>query len=251
MKIIKNIFKLKSGKANKTPVRDLYPDIKEEEFWDLYFLCESFTMTSVERLYALYQSVVYITKNNIPGDFIECGVWKGGSSMLVAKYFAIHNIHNRKIILYDTYEGMSEPTEFDRDFAGQSAREQLASTKKAEDHSVWAYSSLESVKKNFQSTGYPVNSIDFIKGKVEDTIPSNLPSGEIALLRLDTDWYESTLHELEHLYPKLVKNGVLIIDDYGYWEGCRKAVDEYFEKEQQHPLIHRIDSTGRILIKVG
>lgn len=98
-----------------------------------------------------------------------------------------------------------------------------------------------------QSTNYPAEMLVFIKGKVEDTIPKTMPK-HIALLRLDTDWYESTKHELLHLYPLLSKSGVLIIDDYGYWAGSKKAVDEYFSKGEM--LLNRIDYTSRIAIKI-
>lgn len=97
------------------------------------------------------------------------------------------------------------------------------------------------------ATGYPKDNIIFIKGKVEQTIPGTLP-GKIALLRLDTDWYESTKHELNHLYPLLEKAGILIIDDYGAWQGARKAVDEYFSTNGP-VYLHRLDFTGRLVIK--
>ncbi len=84
--------------------------------------------------------------------------------------------------------------------------------------------------------------------EVEDTIPARIPD-EIALLRLDTDWYTSTLHELHHLYPRLAKHGILIIDDYGHWQGARQAVDEYFKDAGPDLYLHRIDYTGRILVK--
>jgi hypothetical protein len=86
-------------------------------------------------------------------------------------------------------------------------------------------------------------------GKVEDTIPADIPE-KIALLRLDTDWYESTKHELIHLFPRLQKGGVLIIDDYGFWKGARKAVDEYFAENNIQILLNRIDDTGRMAIKL-
>jgi hypothetical protein len=114
--------------------------------------------------------------------------------------------------------------------------------------SVWCFSSIEEVKNNIATLNYPTEKVYFVKGKVEDTIPTTIPQ-KIAVLRLDTDWYESTKHELEHLFPLLVSGGVLIIDDYGHWEGARKAVDEYIEKNNLNILLNRIDYTGRIAIK--
>lgn len=99
-----------------------------------------------------------------------------------------------------------------------------------------------------KSTAYPMENVHLVKGKVEDTIPKILPS-QIALLRLDTDWYESTRHELIHLYPNLVKNGVLIIDDYGHWRGSKQATDEYFDGFAPKPFLQRVDYTGRLSIK--
>ena len=99
-------------------------------------------------------------------------------------------------------------------------------------------------------TGYPEEKIHFVQGRVEETIPASAPDS-ISLLRLDTDWYESTKHELVHLFPRLSPSGVIIIDDYGHWKGCRKAVDEYFDTGD-HPqlLLNRVDYSCRIAVKV-
>jgi hypothetical protein len=98
------------------------------------------------------------------------------------------------------------------------------------------------------TTGYPADKLVFVKGRVEDTLPGSAPAA-VALLRLDTDWYQSTRHELEHLYPRLAAGGVLVLDDYGSFEGARKAVDEYFAEYDIGPYLHRVDSTGRIAVK--
>jgi hypothetical protein len=109
---------------------------------------------------------------------------------------------------------------------------------------------LADVKRNMALTGIESDQMIFVKGKVEDTIPNTIPE-QIALLRLDTDWYESTKHELIHLYPKLIKKGILIIDDYGHWKGCKEAVDEYFAQHKIHLMLNRIDYTGRLAVKTG
>ncbi len=113
---------------------------------------------------------------------------------------------------------------------------------------VWCYSPIDEVKTNLAKSGYNMGNIHFVKGKVEDTIPHS-EIKDIALLRLDTDWYESTKHELIHLYDRLVSGGVLIIDDYGHWSGSRKAVDEFFAERGLSIFLHRIDYTGRMAIK--
>lgn len=225
-------------------------DIKEADFLEIFHFCKEYTMTSVERMYALYNGVKYVLENKISGDFVECGVWKGGSAMLIAKLLANYNVKDRKIILYDTFEGMSEPTEFDKDYSGKKATALLDESSIEDQSSVWCYSSFDEVKSNMLKTGLNEEQIILIKGKVEDTIPSQVPTNKIALLRLDTDWYESTAHELLHLFPLLHVPGVLVIDDYGHWEGCRRAVDEYFAKNNTRLLLNRIDETGRFGIKL-
>lgn len=222
--------------------------IHDEIFLNILRQCRPYTMTSIERMYALYNSVRYIIHNNIEGDFVECGVWRGGSSMFVALTLLSMNITDRMIYLYDTFEGMSAPTENDVDFKGINANNLLKQNIQDKENSVWCLADMQDVKNNMVLTNYPIINIHFVKGKVEDTIPQNIPEKNIAILRLDTDWYESTLHELKYLYPKLISKGVLIIDDYGHWEGCRKAVDEYFTSSTL--LLNRIDYTGRVAIKV-
>jgi hypothetical protein len=143
---------------------------------------------------------------------------------------------------------MSEPTNDDIAFDGNTAKSLLNKTERTKDI-IWCYGPIEEVKKNMLSTGYDPQKIIFTKGKVEDTIPGVLPNS-ISLLRLDTDWYESTRHELQYLYPLLKKNGVLIIDDYGHWQGARKAVDEYFNSASEKILLNRIDYTVRTGIKL-
>jgi O-methyltransferase len=236
-------------KTDKQSVAALHPDMVEAEFWELYHFCKPYTMTSVERMYSLYGSVNYVLSRGLEGDFVECGVWRGGSAMLIAKMLCNRNITNRKIFLYDTFEGMPPPSDMDVTFNGQEADGLLKASVNNKEVSVWCLADLPDVKKNLSSTGFPEANLVFIAGKVEDTLPTNLPTGKIALLRLDTDWYESTKHELNVLFPMLVENGVLIIDDYGHWQGCRKAVDEYFEQSQSPVLMNRIDYTGRMMIK--
>ena len=209
--------------------------------------CKNFTMTSSERLLSVVESVRYIIKNNIQGDFVECGVWKGGSSMAVALTLSSLNIFDRTIYLYDTFEGMTKPTDIDKDENGKHASEILLE-ENYNTSNYWAVSPFNEVFQNMKQTNYPLDKITFVKGAVENTIPSNIPKS-ISFLRLDTDWYESTLHELTHLYPLVSKNGITIIDDYGYWQGSKIATDKYFENNELSPFLHRIDDTARLIIK--
>lgn len=217
--------------------------------WSLIENIKPYTRTTPERIYALKQSIDYIVENNIPGDIVECGVWRGGNVMAAAYLLDKYSDTSRSIYLYDTFEGMSEPTEKDTTFSGESAKNLLTQSQKEDNNSVWCYASLEDVQQNMKSTSYPYEKFHFIKGKVEDTIPHKVPQ-QISLLRLDTDWYESTKHELVHLFPLLVKGGVIIIDDYGHWEGARLATDEYFREKNISILLNRIDYTGRIGVKI-
>src|SRR5690554_165612 len=232
-----------NDKKNQFPADFTEGDIK------IIQAVKNFTMTSPERIKVLLDAVEYVYKNKIPGDFVECGVWKGGSSLAVAlKLNEFHDFH-RNIWLFDTFEGMSEPTEFDEDLKGRLAKDRLAAEEK-ESSRIWAYSGLEEVKKTMQESEYPNSKINFIKGKVEETLLSkNIPE-RISILRLDTDWYESTKMELEILFPKVVKGGIVIIDDYGHWKGSKKAVDEYLSKMDRPVFLNRIDYTARLIIKL-
>ena len=204
------------------------------------------SMASLERMASLIHCVEYLVANNISGDIAECGVWRGGSMVLTALTLLEHGDTTRELFLYDTFEGMSAPSANDKDFQGKPAILQLL--QEPEGTGIWCFASIEEVRANLLATGYPQDKIHLIKGKVEDTIPGQLPSG-LALLRLDTDWYESTRHELVHLYPLLRKKGVLILDDYGHWQGAKMAADEYFQQNKITAFLHRIDYTGRLLIK--
>lgn len=219
----------------------------EQGFLEIYKQCQPYSMTSRERMYALYKAVEYIAKNQIPGDIVECGVWKGGSSMLSALSLQKFQDTTRNIYLYDTYCGMSEPTDKDADYGGRSVADILEAT--GITTTEFCYASLSEVKENLKTTAYPSKQLLFVEGKVEDTIPQTLPK-QISILRLDTDWYESTYHELCYLFPLLSVGGVIIIDDYGHWKGAKDATDQYIRDHEVKILLNRIDYTGRIGIKV-
>jgi hypothetical protein len=207
----------------------------------------AYTMTSPERIAALVEAVRYVSRHAIAGDIVECGVWRGGSMMAVAQTL-LELGDLRRLHLFDTFDGMPPPADVDRDRSGASAADMMATSDK-ETSSIWARSPLEDVRRNLSGTGYPADRVEFVVGRVEETVPSRAPE-TIAILRLDTDWYESTRHELVHLFPRLSVGGVLIIDDYGHWEGARKAVDEYLADHGVRLLLNRIDVTGRIGIKL-
>jgi hypothetical protein len=212
-----------------------------------------FTMTGVPRLQALVDAVRHLERAEIPGAFAECGVWRGGSVLAMILTLQQLGASDRDIHLYDTFEGMTEPTEHDVSPIDPPA---LETWREAEGRDERAWSQLfdaetfneDAVRATLAETGYPRERLHLVAGPVEETLPAQAPES-LALLRLDTDWYESTRHELDHLYPRLAEGGVLIIDDYGHWEGARRAVDEYFAEHGPAPMLTRIDYTGRIAVK--
>jgi O-methyltransferase len=234
-------------KAYKDIVQD-NPD--DRAYLDILHTIAPYTMTGADGLettYALFQAVRYIVQNNIPGDLVECGVWRGGSMMLIAYALRHFDDTSRQLYLYDTYAGMTEPDDIDIDFDGRAMRPIWAEISNR--NSLMGFGgSVEEVEANLLLSRYPEEQMHFIKGDVLQTIPARSPS-HIALLRLDTDWYKSTLHELAHLYDLIVPHGVLIIDDYGWCRGARQATDEFFRDRPFKPMLHRIDQGPRIAIK--
>jgi O-methyltransferase len=212
-------------------------------------LVSEYTMTTPERIWALISAVRYVT-GHVPGDFVECGVWRGGSAMVMAYSLLDMGIRDKKLWLYDTFQGMTQPSLEDVELSsGENAETLLrASEKSDKERDIWCFSPLAAVAANLQKTGYPAEQVKLVKGDVLQTLHVDTPD-LISLLRLDTDWYASTKEELEVLYPKLHSGGVCIIDDYGYWGGSKKAVDEYLESNGIRVLLQRIDDTGRMFIK--
>ena len=207
------------------------PNYFEYAYWNL---CKEYTITSIERMKRLYNSVLEVNRAGLTGDFVECGVYKGGSVMLMAMAQATFN-RQRVIHLYDTFNGMTPPEDIDRDFNNVPAFVNFAS--------YACIYGLAKVKENLKQTNYPEDKLVYHVGDVLQTLLADLPE-KISILRLDTDWYASTKDELEKLYPKLESGGILIVDDYGHWKGARKAVDEYFSQLGINPEFEQIDYTA-------
>ena len=206
-------------------------------------------MTSNEKLWSLVETIRYVVRHQIPGAVVECGVWRGGSMQAAALALLEQGVTDRDFYLYDTFEGMTPAGAEDVRRDGRSAADLLAAYDKT--NPIWAAATYEDVEQGMRETGYPMERVTLIKGPVEETVPGPDPSAlpdQISVLRLDTDWYASTRHELEHLYPRLVSGGVLLLDDYGYWDGARKAVDEWLEQSGERLLLLRM-SEGRIAVK--
>jgi len=224
------------------PIRDIDEDA---EFTPIFRAARNFTMTGKDAMYALYQAVQYVVAAKVPGDFVECGVWRGGSSLVAALSLRALGDQSRILHLFDTFEGMAPPTAADVDRSGGRASDYID---RYGDEGKWCYVGEDEVRAVFAAEGFDEDRVRLYKGDVVDTLPASRLD-TISVLRLDTDWYESTRVELEVLYPKLSPGGVLIIDDYGHWRGARQAVDEYFAKHRP-PLLNRVNDQVRLAIKV-
>jgi O-methyltransferase len=221
-------------------------DAQDQEITDFVFK-NKLTMVSRERLISTLMACRHVCSSNVPGDFVECGVWRGGNSLVAADIFARHS-PSKKVYLFDTFAGMTAPSKADVSIEGQNAGAQF---EQYESSGIgWCEASLEDVRDAFQRRALQSRAV-FVQGDVLQTLtnPANLPE-TISVLRLDTDWYESTKQELEVLYPRLQPGGVLIVDDYGHWGGAKQAVDEYFSQAKR-PFLQYVDYTGRIAVKQG
>jgi O-methyltransferase len=231
-------------------VRALFPEATTAEI-EILLGVKPYTMTSWERLWAVVQAVRYVHGRGIAGDFVECGVWRGGSSMAAAMALALAGDTGRTLHLFDTFAGMNRPTDDDRVVSsGEQAMDKWMKTRTADDSSTWCQASMEDVLVNLARTSYPPERIRLIQGQVEHTlrVEAHLPD-RIAILRLDTDWYESTKVELEMLFARVTTGGVVIFDDYGHWAGAKKAIDEFLAMQPSY-FLNRIDETGRLLLRM-
>src|SRR3990167_1977682 len=227
-----------------------YPvELSEQDVNVLKYVQENrLTMASSERLVSTLMACNYVQRSGIDGDFVECGVWRGGNSIVAADVFRRRG-GLKKIWMFDTFSGMTAPTALDVSRNGEQAMHKYRSGSR-ETHNEWCYASLDDVRKQFMEASLLSDNVHFVEGDVSVTLKDvkNLPD-RISVLRLDTDWYESTKLELEVLYPRLEPGGVLIVDDYGHWGGARRAVDEYF-KNYASPFFQVIDYAGRAGVKV-
>lgn len=226
---------------------------KNPDFNVIWDKVRPYTMTSRARAFALWSAVNTVIDNGTQGAFVECGVWKGGSSMLIALTLLSRGITDRDLFLFDTFTGMTPPGPADRDLEDRPAAALLAGSEgEALAELIRAAAPLEGVQQAMESTGYDIRRIRFVVGDVRQTLVQTQTLG-IALLRLDTDFYDSTMAELHTLYPRLAQGGVLIVDDYGHWQGAQKAVDEYFADPKvpfARPMLWAIDYTGRGGVKM-
>ena len=191
------------------------------------------TMIGLKRLDNLQYCVEEILKNNVPGDLLEAGVWRGGASIFMRALLKAHGERKKCVWVVDSFEGFPEP---DAERYPQDSESHLH---EAGELAV----PIEEVKANFGEYGLLDAQVRFLKGLFRDTLPkANIKS--LALMRLDGDTYEATINSLIHLYPKLSIGGYVIIDDYGAVPACRQAVNDFRDKYGVAEEICRIDWTG-------
>ena len=217
-------------KINDMPERrrESYPELKDELFWKLYGVASKYSLLHVTGFYNLFQSLKYIHDNKLPGDIVECGCFLGGASIFMALMRDQLGLSAKRVWLFDTFEGFPEGEEDALVGNGQIM------------NSVRFVNFQQDVRDNFKEACPDARNVEMVQGAVEVTIPST-SIGAISLLRLDTDFYLSTLAEFDGLYARLVRGGVIIVDDYGMFEGSRRATDEYLGRLQSPPLLNRID----------
>mmetsp|Transcript_4971 Transcript_4971/g.13232 ORF Transcript_4971/g.13232 Transcript_4971/m.13232 type:complete len:309 (-) Transcript_4971:752-1678(-) len=205
---------------------------------ELRQISSPWTMVSEEHFETALEAVKKVNENGIPGDVVECGVWKGGMSMSMAMMNLRSNTE-RRFWLFDTFDGLPEPTsEYDDENAkqhfkdlkeGKNTSKILRSTAaRGMEEGKWNYGPIDVVKNNMRYTTYPAEKINFVKGKVEETLKKVALPEKIAILRLDTDWYDSTKAELDVFWDRLQSGGILLVDDYCMWKGATTAVDQFF-----------------------
>ena len=215
---------------------DLSPGLKEA-----IVAARPYTTTQTDAIVALHDAVQHVVRAGVPGALVECGVWKGGSLLVIGRTLVELGVTDRDLYGFDTFSGMPPASEKDVRYDGTSGVDASAMN-------LDVAPSAERVRDLVLTSGIAAERLHLVSGRVEQTIPDSAPE-QIALLRLDTDWYESTRHELEHLYPRLSPGGILIIDDYGHWEGARQATDEYLGQLERQPFLARVDYTVRIAVK--
>jgi hypothetical protein len=213
---------------------EFFPPYVNEEFKELYAEYQDASMVSWQGMHDAYNAAKYVSKNKIAGDIVECGVWRGGVSALMKDVLVKYaNNSPRKLWLFDTFEGMSDPTEYDfKDGRGNTFKDTLAQFNQEalpDGGNTWCRGEIDDVRNTMNRSANDMIELKFIKGMVEDTLEQSELPDKISILRLDTDFYESTKKEFEVLFPRLVKGGILYVDDFGSWAGARKATQEYID----------------------
>jgi O-methyltransferase len=225
-------------------------DYMESEFLEIWKdWCSAMKRNNFSpSFYTTYKAAKYLLANNIAGDFVESGVYEGAQCAFLSLALQRLGGADRMIYLYDTYEGMPQPTAKDLDLNKQEAAIEKFNRLQQGGVSEWNSCSLDQVRSNVLATGYDESKLRFVQGKVQDSLREVYPEN-IAFLRLDTDFYESTQAEMNVLFPRLASGGVFIVDGYGRWAGQQQAVDEHLAEHGIEPLLLRSGYNDWVAIK--
>lgn len=246
---LRHIASAAISRATRSNAHEFTPVEATDRDLSLMQLIQPFTMTSRERVWALLQATRYVIANDVKGDLVEVGVWQGGSLMAMGSVLQQEGAFDRKVWGYDTFNGMTTPSPVDvESIGGRTAATLLSEQDRADPKSVWCAASMAVVTGNLRHARLTDINFELVEGDVRGCTNLRMPEA-IALLRLDTDWFDSTYASLTHFYPLLETGGVCIIDDYGHWSGARQAVDQYLREVRAKPLMFHIDYTGRLFLK--
>lgn len=203
--------------------------------------CREYSSCSFINLYSMISAMKFIKNNKTKGDLVECGIYRGGCSMVLSEYNFHLNL-NKKVYAYDTFEGMPRPDhDIDKRFDGNAAIDIWKKNNKS-----WLKCSLKDVKDNFKKAKVDISDTYFVKGKIENTLKHKCPKA-VSLLRLDLDLYEPTMSALETFYPLMSNKSLIFVDDYNHWNGCKLAVDKFFRKKKVYS--HYVDPSCKLYMK--
>jgi O-methyltransferase len=236
---IRNVYEMFPNIDRLPSYRDpsAFPDLRDDFFWKVVEKYKPYSLLGVARFWNIYESMQHIARAKIPGDVIECGVFLGGAIAAAIDMASALGVTQKTFWLSDTFEGFTKPAS-EKKISGEIV-------------SFGRHPNFRHiVEKTLSLADRGQNKIELLPGAVEDTLP-NWSGGPLALVRLDTDYYESTRVELEALYPKLSNGGVLIVDDYGEFDGVRRAVDEYFTVPGRVCAFSRVDYSCRTGVKLS
>ena len=215
-------YELKIQTAHNLNINKSFPN----DFIEYFVKCKNYTMLSRERLYDLYQSIIYTQKSGVIGDIVEIGCWAGGALAMSALTLSGLRQDKIKIWGYDTFNGHNKPSQDEYDVWGKNQADVFSELNGKD----WAKVDIDTVKNNLKEIGIDSKSYKLIEGKIEETSNKYFPDN-ISILRIDVDWYEPTIISLNKFYPLISRYGILIIDDYGHHSGSKKAVDQYFSNK--------------------
>jgi O-methyltransferase len=218
---------------------------EEDEIKRSVALVASYTMVNFERLATLWEQVRYLDRFRIAGALVECGVWRGGAvGMMALAHLHDLTAPSRELHLFDSFQGLPEPQ---RDADGPAAVKLAEGASNGSLRPIGHFAASQEASREMleQVVRYPAELLHYHAGWFQNIVPRDAPTlGQIALLRLDGDFYQSTRVCLENLYSHVAKGGLVVIDDYGDWQGCRRAVDEFLATQAQPILLNRIDYLG-------